>query len=128
MDWKDLAPWIAIAITLILSILVPLFTQIANNVHQRKMQKEKIEYEKAQEKEIVYKSFLQNVGAVITCANKETLQTAGLSIYQMYLYSPSEWWNDLEQLAYHIRKYEWEQAERILQKLSRLISEELKDK
>lgn len=33
MGWKDLAPWIAIAITLALSILVPLFTQMANNAH-----------------------------------------------------------------------------------------------
>ena len=31
MELKDLAPWIAIAFTLALSILVPLFTQIANN-------------------------------------------------------------------------------------------------
>ena len=128
MDWKDLAPWIAIAVTLILSILVPLFTQIANNAHQRRMQREKIEYEKAQEKEIVYKSFLQNVGAVITCASSETLKTAGLNMYQMYLYSPSEWWDDLDKLAVYIRKYEWEQAERIFQKLSKLISEDLKDK
>ena len=50
MEWKDLAPWIAIAVTLILSILVPLFTQIANNKHQRKMQKEKLEYDEKQKK------------------------------------------------------------------------------
>ena len=48
MEWKDLAPWIAIAFTLALSILVPLFTQIANNRHQRKMQREKFEYEQRQ--------------------------------------------------------------------------------
>ena len=41
MEWKDLAPWIAVAFSLGLSILVPLFTQMANNRHQRKMQKEK---------------------------------------------------------------------------------------
>lgn len=40
MDWKDLAPWLALAITLALSILVPLFTQIANNKFQLKMYKE----------------------------------------------------------------------------------------
>ncbi|MBO5850993.1 MAG: hypothetical protein J6R29_01525 [Clostridia bacterium] len=49
MDWKDLAPWIAIAITLALSILVPFFTQIANNKHQRKMQKEKLDFAQAKE-------------------------------------------------------------------------------
>ena len=47
MEWKDLVPWIAIAITLALSILVPFFTQIANNKHQRKIQKEKLEFEQS---------------------------------------------------------------------------------
>lgn len=125
MEWKDLAPWIAIAITLILSILVPLFTQIANNAHQRKMQKEKIQYEKSQEKEKVYKAFLQNVGSAIICATSEALIEAGASMYQIYLYAPSEWWTDLDNLAIDIRKYEWKQAEEILQRLSRLIARDL---
>lgn len=57
---------------LALSILVPLFTQIANNAHQRKMQKEKLDYERVQEKEKLYKAFLLNVGAAITHATKES--------------------------------------------------------
>ena len=57
MEWKDLAPWIAIAITLALSILVPFFTQIANNKHQRKMQKEKLEFEQSQNKLKVFENF-----------------------------------------------------------------------
>ena len=125
MDWKDLAPWIAIAITLILSILVPLFTQIANNAHQSKMQKEKIEYEKVQEKEIVYKAFLQNVGAVIIGSSGETLKKAGESFYQIYLYAPSEWWKDLDLLSLKIRSYLWDDAEKILQKLSKEITKVL---
>ena len=66
MEWKDIAPWIAIAVTLILSILVPLFTQIANNRHQRKMQKEKFEYEQSQKRTEAYESFLLSVGGIIT--------------------------------------------------------------
>ena len=128
MDWKDLAPWIAIAITLILSILVPLFTQIANNAHQRKMQKEKIEYEKAQEKEIVYKSFLKDVGAAIIYPSGEARKIAGESLYKLYLYAPSEWWNDLDKLSVHIRNGDSKQGEIILQRLSRLISENLRNK
>ena len=99
MDWKDLAPWIAIAITLSLSILVPLFTQIANNAHQMKMQKEKLDYERAQEKEKVYKAFLLNVGGAIAHATGEALIEAGASVYQIYLYAPTEWWEDLDALA-----------------------------
>ena len=40
MTLENLTPWIAIAITLALSILVPLFTQIANNRFQHKKAKE----------------------------------------------------------------------------------------
>ena len=65
MEWKDLAPWIAIAITLALSILVPFFTQIANNNHQRKMQKEKLEFEQLQNKLKVFKNFLLDVGGLV---------------------------------------------------------------
>lgn len=125
MEWKDLAPWIAIAITLALSILVPLFTQMANNTHQRKMQREKIEYEKAQEQEKVFKKFLQNVGGAITCQTNEAMGLAGESLYQVYLYAPTEWWADLDELAISIRKYEFKKAEEILQKLSKLIAKEL---
>ena len=126
MDWKDLAPWIAIAITLILSILVPLFTQIANNNHQRKMQREKFEYEEKQKKIIAYEEFLLTVGAVIVYADKSTLPLAGSNIERIYLYAPKEWHEDLDSLFEFARKYEWKDAAVIMQKLNRLISEELR--
>lgn len=125
MEWKDLAPWIAIAVTLILSILVPLFTQIANNNHQRKMLKEKLEYEKHQEKEKVYREFLKKVGGVIFCSTPDSLIEAGAIMYQVYLFSPSEWWADLDKLTELIKTYQWEMARETMQRLSRLISEEL---
>ena len=86
MNWEQLAPWIAIAITLALSILVPVFTQIANNWHQRKMQKEQREYEQSQRKREVYENFLLSVGnSVMT---RDNLGEAGASIYEMYIYAP----------------------------------------
>lgn len=128
MEWKDLAPWIAIAITLALSILVPLFTQLANNKHQRKMQKEKFNYEKSQEKDKVFKEFLINVGAVVTVArysDTKDIVKAGASLHQLYIYAPIDWWDDLDLLSKHIKEFEWEKAKPIMEKLSRLISEEL---
>ena len=128
MEWKDLAPWIAIAVTLILSILVPLFTQIANNSHQRKMQREKFEYEEKQKKTKAYETFLSDVGGLITAdgsVSKETLSKAGAAVHQLYIYSPIEWYEDLDLLTELIMKYKWDNAKTIVQKLSRLISEEL---
>ena len=130
MTWENLAPWIAIAFTLALSILVPLFTQIANNAHHRKMQKEKVEYEKSQRKREVYEKFLLDVGGTVTAATsatREHMNDAGASLYEMYIYAPSDWQNKLDKLASHISKYEWGEARAILQELSRLISEELKN-
>ena len=128
MEWKDLAPWIAIAITLVLSILVPLFTQMANNAHQRKMQKEKLEYEKLQEKEKAYKEFLQNVGATVVLAgyaSDSARNNAGASLHKLYLYAPSEWWGYLDSLSTAIKEFEWAQAKAIMEKLSKLIAQEL---
>ena len=125
MEWNDLAPWITIAITLALSILVPLFTQIANNSHQRKMQREKMEYEQKQKRIVVYEDFLKNVGAAITEASKENLALAGASVANMYIFVPTGWWNDLDELQNHLMHYKWDAAETIFKKLSRLIAEEL---
>ena len=130
MDWKDLAPWIAIAITLILSILVPLFTQIANNNHQRKMQTEKFEYETKQKKIRAFETFLVDVGGTITArgyVEKEALSKAGSAIHQLYIYVPIEWYSDLDLLAEFISKFQWKEAMLLNQKICRKISEELKN-
>lgn len=128
MEWKDLAPWITIAFTLALSILVPLFTQIANNRHQRKMQREKIEFEQSQKRIVVYEAFLKNVGAAITNRARESLASAGSSVSNMYIYAPSEWLDDLDRILDYMRNYEWDQAASVMKKINRLISEELKKK
>lgn len=129
MEWKDLAPWIAIAITLALSILVPLFTQIANNRHQRKLQQEKLEHEEKQKKIKAYEAFLSEVGGLITAhghVEKVQLTKAGAALHQLYIYAPTEWFKDLDMLMELLMRYEWEIAKPIMQKLNRLIAEDLK--
>ncbi len=127
MDWKDLAPWIAISITLAISILVPLFTQIANNNHQRKMQREKLAYEQKQKKVLAYEEFLSNVGAAVLSVSKENLTQAGASINRMYIYAPEEWWEELDSLSSTLRKYEWGNAAVIMNTLSHKVAKELQN-
>lgn len=128
MELKDLAPWIAIAFTLALSILVPLFTQMANNSHQRKMLQEKFEYESRQKKTKTYETFLTEVGGLITAhghIEKECLSQAGAALHQLYIYAPEDWYSDLDKLMELIMSLEWDEAKPIMQKFSRLISKEL---
>ncbi len=125
---EELAPWIAIAFTLALSILVPLFTQIANNRFQLKMQKNKEEQDRRNkaldEKRSIYADFLHNVGASITYSTKDNLDIAGASIQKMYLVCPQEWWKDLDELYSYVRKYEWGKAENKLKELNKLVAKE----
>ena len=125
MEWKDLAPWIAIAFTLALSILVPLFTQIANNNHQRKMQREKIEYEENQKKTKAFEAFLLDVGGAVVDRSPDNLEKAGSSLFRLYVYAPEQWLNDLDALADSMRKGETGNASAIMQKIARLIADEL---
>lgn len=129
MELKDLAPWIAIAFTLALSILVPLFTQIANNRHQRKMQREKFEHEEKQKRIKAYEEFLAEVGGLITAhgyVDKEHLAKAGAALHQIYVYVPVEWYSDLDKLMELMMVFKWDEAKPIMQKFSRLISQEIK--
>ena len=128
MEWENLAPWIAIAITLALSILVPVFTQIANNSHQRKMQKEKIEYEQSQQKRKTYEEFLLEVGGIVTAGpsfKTENMIEAGAALHRMYVYAPEEWHDRLDRLTFYIGKYKWDDAKETTQEISRLISKDL---
>ena len=128
MEWKDLAPWIAVAFSLGLSILVPLFTQMANNRHQRKMQKEKLKYEQSQKRIAAYESFLLSVGGIVTSSAysaTEWVNKAGADLHRMYLYAPKDWWADLDELTNCIEQAQWEKAKELMQKLSHLISDNL---
>ncbi|MBO4934732.1 MAG: hypothetical protein J5441_06165 [Clostridia bacterium] len=128
MEFKDLAPWIAITITLALSILVPLFTQIANNCHQRKLQQEKFIYEERQKRINAYEYFLSEVGAAVTATayqDKENFSKAGSAIHKLYAYAPIEWYDYLDTLTECVAKLDWNNARPLLQKLAKLVKAEL---
>ena len=125
---EELAPWIAITITLALSILVPVFTQIANNKFQLELQKRKEANERKnmlyEEKRKIYTDFLQNVGACVSYSTKDNIDVAGASIQRMYLVCPEEWWPDIDMLFFYVRKLELGNAEVVLKKLNKLIAKE----
>lgn len=128
IDINELAPWVAIAVTLILSILVPVFNQIANNRFQlkkarqdRKLDEEKEKYTKRVE---AYEGFMIDVGAAVEFQRNDNLATAGASIGRLYLYAPSIWHAQLDELFQSIRKYEWGNAEKQFLAISKLLAEE----
>ena len=128
MELIDLTPWMAIAVTLILSILVPVFSQIANNRFQLKksLQDRKLdeEKEKLSKRTEAYERFLTDVGAAVEYQSKENLRVAGSSIGRLYLYVPSEWHKQLDTLFHSVREYKWGEAEKQFLELSKMVAEE----
>ena len=93
------------------------------------MQREKFEYEEKQKKTKVFEGFLSEVGGVITASGygeKTVVSQAGAAIHQLYIYAPEEWRNDMDKITGYIMNYDWDKALPLVQKLSRLISDELK--
>lgn len=123
---NELAPWVAIAVTLILSILIPLFTQIANNRFQLKKGRQDRKLEEQKERLArqtdAFEHFLVDVGSAIALATKENIPTAGSSIGRLYLYVSSEWHHQLDELHNSLRKCEWEKAEKQYAELAKMLA------
>ena len=122
LSWIDVAPWITIAITLILSIIIPLLTQIANNRFQLKLKRIEEKNDLFSAKKEAFSDFVKNVGACIAYASEDSLQSAGASIQEMYLFMPEEDWSDLDYLYHFIRKHDWDTAETYANRLSKEAS------
>ena len=127
VNWLDMAPWIAIAVTLILSIIIPLLTQIVNNSFQLKQKELEQKKQLVESRVKVYCDFSKNVGACIAHADAEALRLAGSSIQNMYFFMPEEKWNELDELYSLIRRHEWAAAEPLLIKLTKIASKLLNE-
>lgn len=121
-SWFDMAPWIAIAITLILSIIIPFLTQITNNRFQLRIKRMEEKNNLYTTKVNAFIDFVKNVGACIACSDASSMQLAGSSIQNMFLFMPEENWADLDLLYSCLRKCEWDKAEMLLNSLSKEAS------
>lgn len=129
IDIDKLAPWVAIAITLILSILIPVFSQIANNRFQLKMYRQQTTEETTKKyvsKRIeAYEGFVKNVGVCLGDHVQETIGQAVASIGGVYMYVAEEWWGDLDALCEKLRKHKTDEATILYIKLNKLMASEL---
>lgn len=119
---KEMAPWLALCITLAISILVPLFTQIANNRFQLKLKRQDLKQQKNEEKNKAYKAFLEDVGGCVLYAQTSTIEKAGASLNRLYLFVPEEWWPKLDSLYMQMKKNQWDNAVVSMQEICRYLA------
>lgn len=127
LSWFEMAPWIAIAITLILSIVIPFLTQIVNNKFQLKQQRQQRKDAQYDIKYKVFSDFTSNVGACIAHADVESVHAAGASVQCMYLFMPEENWHSLDLLYSQLRAHKWEEAEEEMKFLAKAASKLLNE-
>ena len=128
MNVNNMVPWLTLFVTLALSILVPLFTQIANNRFQLKLRKQDEKSKKAELKQDAYRRFMEDVGGCILFAQKENIGQAGASIQRLYMYVPEEWWEELDQLYILMQGMDFKKAMLHMQKVTKFISKDLQEK
>lgn len=124
-DINILAPWVAIALTLILSILVPYFTQRENNKFQLKLKSQEQESQKAIEKIRAYEDFLGKAGACIYMSDSGALKEAGNNMSKIYLYAPKELYPKIDELMETIKEYDWNSSITLLQNIAKELSKDL---
>ena len=125
MKATDIAPWIAIAVTLILSILVPLFTQIANNKFQLKLKQLELREVHKKRKMDAFDEYYQKVGGCVLYAQKDNISDAGASIQRLYAYVPEDRWNELDELFDNIKGYNWQGAKNNMKSISKWLALEV---
>jgi len=126
MTIKEIAPWTAIAITLVLSILVPLFTQIANNKFQMKMKKMEISLANKENRSKAYEEYFQKVGNLVIYGNYSDFPNAGSAIQRLYAFLPEEEWDQLDKLFNAIQETKLDIAKEYMEHISKWIAKDLR--
>lgn len=126
-NWTNVAQWIAIALTLIISIISPIITAYINNTFQLKMADRNAKNKEIENyylrKRAVIDSFVATTGKCLFHATTDSLQACGESFYSIYIYVPSSLWNEIDDLLVFIRAHEFEKAQSHFAKLSKSLSD-----
>ena len=110
-------------IALIASILSPVITVTVNLRHQRTLRRldELREHERRRINAI--ESFLKNAGAMLYGREDEWRRIYSQSLYNVFLYLPECYWDDIKKLDYFISKFDEDNARPLLFSLATKLSE-----
>ena len=126
MNWNDLAPWIAIVITVALSILVPLFTQMKSNRFQRKMMEEERKNKKEDAKRVAYEQFLKSANSWVQFRTGEALAKVGEEIGNIYLYAPERLFPKITKFSEMVMDTQYKEARKFLEEMAVELAADLK--
>ncbi|BCK01441.1 hypothetical protein [Anaerocolumna chitinilytica] len=107
IDWNATAAWIALVVTLVISLLVPLVTAIINNKHQLEVKKIDMLQSAYNDYNLkmrtVFEDYINWTSKELTYRS-DLVQTASYlkSYHELYFYVPKELWDKLEYMNHVI--------------------------
>ena len=129
VDWNATAAWIAILVTLAITIITPALTSFLNNrfqLHLKKMElQESAENELFSKKLETYEGALRTIGNCIHYYSPDNRAIFGEYLYKLYLYLPEEHWPVLDSLVKDFEEDAREQIWEDFLALSKILSREL---
>jgi len=90
-----------------------------NNLHQSKIKKQELFVKRKIE---AIENYLSSVGKFIGNSNWDTLEDFGVYAGEVYLYTPSEFWDSIEELNELIFNKDFKQARPKFHELSKQLS------
>lgn len=131
MDWSATAAWIALAISIIGTIIGPIITSLITNKHQLKLR----ELDTKQSALDTYKknrfdalnTFISKAGRCLSYLDEQSVMDFGEAYHCIYQYVPKDFWNDLDQFYSIVTSYNWNEAKKLYPPIVRRLSEILKE-
>lgn len=103
----------------LVAFISPIVTTILNNLHQSKIKKQELFVKRKIE---AIENYLSSVGKFIGNSNWDTLEDFGVYAGEVYLYTPSEFWDSIEELNELIFNKDFKQARPKFHELSKQLS------
>lgn len=92
LDWSATAAWIALAISIVGTIVGPIVTTILTNRHQLKIHQMQALDRANTEKDQIIRDCISSIGSCIAYGNNDNIISCGKCFPKIYSYVPLEKW------------------------------------
>lgn len=131
IDWSATAAWIALAISIVGTILSPIITTILTNRYQLKLRKMDIQQRTVETYETnrftAINAFISKSGKCLFYTDDSSVKELGSVFHCVYQYVPNDYWPVLDNFYLLLISHDWKSAKQeypeIIHKLSKISKE-----
>lgn len=131
MDWSATAAWIALAISIIGTIVSPIITSVITNRHQLELRKMDIEQRAVEQynkqRFLAIDSFISKAGRCLAHPTTDNAREFGDCFHNIYPYVSCDLWDKLDKLYSAVISNNWSTAKDLHPEIIHALAEILKE-